>query len=84
MAGNADESISPAQKLSTTVATRLSTWGMASEKGAVPRIDAQITYLRPNRSPAGPPSIVPKAVAAKKTNNRICDWPIVTPNLWIR
>lgn len=23
-------------------------------------------------------------VAAKKTNNRICDWPIVTPNLWIR
>ena len=34
-----------------------------------PRIEPQITALRPIRSPTGPPIIVPTAIPARKTNS---------------
>ncbi len=46
MAGNADESMNPEQKLSITVIVK-PTCGIRSEKGAVPSIDTHITSLRP-------------------------------------
>ncbi len=44
------------------------TYGRTSVNGATPRIEIQITRLRPMRSPIGPPSIVPAAVANRNTN----------------
>ena len=57
---------------------------MASEKGAVPRMENQITYLRPNLSPSMPPATVPMAKAARKTNRNSCDALTDTPNLSIK
>ena len=42
--------------------------GISKLKGAAPKIEAQITYLRPTRSPIGPPSNVQIAVATRKIN----------------
>lgn len=72
MAGNADESIKPVQKLSTAVRGS-DTWGRSIEKGAVPRIEIHITNFRPYRSPIGPPTSVPAAVETTKMNRNICD-----------
>ena len=36
--------------------------------GAAPRIENQITYFLPKRSPNGPPSMVPAATASKNIN----------------
>ena len=41
--------------------------GSASVNGSTPTIDAQITNLRPKRSPIGPPTNVPAATAARNT-----------------
>lgn len=46
MAGNADDSMKPAQKLSAAVSGS-DTYGRARLNGAVPRIDSHITGLRP-------------------------------------
>src|SRR5690606_9726540 len=54
IAENADDKISPTRTLSTTVQNKLA-YGIARLKGAAPRIENQITYLRPYRSPNGPP-----------------------------
>ena len=35
-------------------------------KGSAPRIETQMTYLRPNRSPSGPPRSVPTATGAEE------------------
>ena len=44
--------------LSTPVQNRFA-YGSASVNGSTPRIEHQITYFRPNRSPTGPPMMVP-------------------------
>ena len=67
MAGKAEESINPTQKLSTIVQARLAC-GINKLNGAAPKIEAQITYFRPTRSPTGPPINVPMAVATRKIN----------------
>ena len=50
----------------------------------MPRMENQITYLRPMWSPNGPPSKVPTATAARKKNR--CTWALCTdtPKVWIR
>ena len=47
-------------------------YGRSSVNGSTPRIETQITYLRPMRSPTGPPMNVPAATAPRKTNR--CSW----------
>ena len=37
-------------------------------KGRTPRIEPQMTALRPKRSPNGPPMMVPAATGNKNTN----------------
>ena len=64
--------MAPAQADSTIVHARL-TCGSASENGATPRMLAQMTILRPKRSPIGPPATVPAAIAARNTNRYVCD-----------
>ena len=61
MAGKAEESINPTQKLRIIVHSRLA-WGISKLNGAAPKIEAQITYFRPIRSPTGPPINVPNQV----------------------
>ena len=46
------------------------------------RIDAQITNLRPNRSPSAPPATVPIATDARNRNKYSCG--LRTPNLSIK
>ena len=53
-------------------------------KEAVPNIEIQITDLRPIRSPIGPPTNVPAAVATKNTNRKIWECCTLTPNFSIR
>ena len=48
------------------------TYGRASVNGSTPRIENQMTYLRPNRSPSGPPAKVPTATAARNTKRCSC------------
>ncbi len=43
-------------------------WGSIRVKGSTPRIEHQITTLRPRRSPTGPPIRVPAATAPRKMN----------------
>jgi hypothetical protein len=52
--------------------------------GSTPKIEPQMTYFRPNRSPIGPPSTVPAATATRKMNRSICEVRTETPNLLIR
>ena len=73
----------PMTKVSTTVHTRLA-WGRARVKGRTPRIDTQITGLRPMRSPTGPPAKVPRATAPRKTKSSTCEVCTETPNFSIR
>ena len=40
-------------------------YGSAAVKGSAPRIENQITFLRPILSPIGPPASVPSAKAAR-------------------
>jgi hypothetical protein len=42
--------------------------GSANVNGKTPRIDPQMTYLGPIRSPIGPPRMVPAATAPRKMN----------------
>ena len=48
------------------------TCGRTSVKGRMPRIEAQMMYLRPKRSPSGPPISVPAANENRKTKSRTC------------
>ncbi len=83
MAENADDRISPIRMVNVVVQNR-PTCGSASANGATPRIEPQITGLRPMRSPTGPPIRVPAAEAARKMNRCICADCTVRPNLPIR
>ena len=58
-----------------------STCGSSSVNGATPRIETQITGLRPMRSPTGPPTSVPTADANRKRNRCICALCTERPNL---
>ena len=58
--------------------------GSSSVNGSTPRIETQITYLRPIRSPIGPPAKVPAATAARNTNSSTCDVCTDTSKVWIR
>ena len=50
--------------------------GNSSVNGRTPRIEPQITYLRPKRSPIGPPRMVPAATAPRNTNRS--NWAVRT------
>ncbi|MNE07461.1 hypothetical protein D3C80_1000810 [compost metagenome] len=67
MAEKADARTRPMITESTEVQNR-STWGSSRVKGATPRMEIQITRLRPMRSPTGPPSTVPAATANRNAN----------------
>ena len=71
MAENAEASTSPMMKIRISVQNRLA-YGKTRVKGATPRMDAQITRLRPIRSPTGPPTMVPAATANR--NRKRCSW----------
>ena len=71
MAENADAMTKPMITVNTVVQAR-SRCGSASVNGATPRIEPQITRLRPMRSPIGPPSSEPAATANRKTKRCIC------------
>ncbi|MNW07733.1 hypothetical protein D3C71_2043980 [compost metagenome] len=69
--------------VSVVVQNRLA-WGSSSANGAAPRMDTQITGLRPMRSPIGPPSTVPMAEANRKKNRCSCAFCTVRPKRSIR
>ena len=58
--------------------------GSARVNGSAPRIETQITALRPIRSPTGPPMKVPAATAPRKTKSRSCEVCTETPKRSIR
>lgn len=67
IAENADAKIIPIGTINTPTQNRLAC-GNNNANGAVPKIDAQITYFLPILSPIGPPSNVPAATENKNTN----------------
>ena len=83
IAEKAEARIMPIKTVSTAVATS-PTCGKARENGATPRIENQITRLRPIRSPTGPPTIVPRATEKRKTKRKSCDVRIETLKRSIR
>src|SRR5579864_2047577 len=62
---NADARINPITTLRMLVQNRLA-YGSSSVNGSTPRMEYQITTLRPMRSPTGPPKNVPAATAPRK------------------
>ena len=72
MAAKAEEMTSPITTDSTAVQNRLAC-GSIRAKGAAPRIEIQITSLRPMRSPIGPPTKVPTATAPRNRNRYSCE-----------
>ena len=83
MAEKAEDRMRPITMLSTSVQNRLAC-GKSSVNGSTPRIETQITYLRPIRSPIGPPATVPTAKAPRNTKRWICALCTDTPNVSIR
>ena len=61
----------PITTVSTGVQKRLAC-GRSSVNGKTPRIEPQITYLRPNRSPRYPPTMVPAATENRKRKRCNC------------
>ena len=59
-------------------------YGSIRVNGAAPRMDPQITYLRPYLSPNNPPPKVPIADAARKANRQSCELCTEMPNLFIK
>ncbi len=78
MAEKAEDSTSPMMTVRAVVQASPA-YGRAREKGSTPRMEAQMTRLRPMRSPMGPPSTVP-AAAAPRYRNR-CSWALRMPRL---
>ncbi len=66
MAEKAEAITRPITTLSRMVAPS-PTCGSSRVKGSTPRIEPQITFRRPIRSPSGPPTSVPTATAPRKT-----------------
>ena len=83
IAENADARIRPITTLSTPVHSRFA-YGSASVNGSTPRMDAQMTYLRPILSPTGPPMMVPAATAPRNAKRKSCARCTESPNLWIK
>src|SRR6185437_13156606 len=83
IAEKADARITPMTTLSTAVQKRFA-YGSTSVNGSTPRMEHQITYLRPTLSPTGPPMMVPAATAPSRMKRWICDDCTDTPNLWMR
>ena len=83
MAGNAEARIIPIAIVSGPVQNRFA-YGSMSVNGRMPRIENQMMYLRPKRSPSGPPAIVPNATAATNMNRCNCEVCTETPNFSIR
>ncbi|MNJ27289.1 hypothetical protein D3C77_217910 [compost metagenome] len=69
--------------LSTLVQNR-SAYGSNRVNGATPRIENQITALRPMRSPIGPPKNVPAATAPRNRNRCNCELATDRSNFSIR
>ena len=69
IAENADARIRPIGTVSTAVQNRFA-YGSISVNGSTPRIETQITALKPIRSPTGPPARVPAATAPRNTNSQ--------------
>ncbi len=67
MAENADEITRPTITDSAIV-TAYPAYGRHKAKGAAPRIEHQMTYLRPILSPMYPPATMPMADAARNAN----------------
>lgn len=61
----AEAMMRPVKNASNTVSGKL-TKGMASAGGAAPRMEAQMTYLRPILSPSIPPATVPDGEGEQK------------------
>ncbi|MNP77455.1 hypothetical protein D3C76_1748870 [compost metagenome] len=61
-----------------------SAYGSAKVNGVTPRIENQITALRPMRSPIGPPKNVPAATAPRNRNRCNCELATDTSNFSIR
>src|SRR5882762_8791646 len=64
---NAEAKINPITTLKIPVQNKFA-YGSTSVKGSTPRIEYQITTLRPRRSPTGPPKNVPAATAPRNAN----------------
>src|SRR6266404_313723 len=64
---NAEARISPITTLKIPVQNKFA-YGSSSVNGSTPRIEYQITTLRPMRSPTGPPKNVPAATAPRNAN----------------
>src|SRR5712671_2354673 len=64
---NADAKINPITTLKIPVQNKFA-YGSINVNGNTPRIEYQITTLRPMRSPTGPPKNVPAATAPKNAN----------------
>jgi hypothetical protein len=83
MAGKVEAMICPVRKVRTMVKVRLA-WAMSRANEDEPRMDAQMTYLRPMRSPTGPPMRAPATVETIKPNSMIGEVLMITPNFSIR
>src|SRR3954454_19950842 len=83
MAEKAEARISPMNTLKMVVQKRF-TWGSNNVKGATPKIENQMTYFLPKRSPSGPPRNVPTAVENRKIKRCTCEFCTDTPNLSMR
>src|SRR5215510_6941181 len=82
-ADTADARIRPMTTVRISVHIRFA-YGRSSVNGSTPRIETQITYLRPIRSPTGPPMNVPAAAAPSSPNRCSCALCTVRLNLWIK
>ena len=67
IAEKAEAKIIPIGTIKTPVQNKLAC-GKSNANGAAPKIETQITYLRPILSPMGPPNKVPAATENKNTN----------------
>ncbi|MNY54403.1 hypothetical protein D3C86_1902730 [compost metagenome] len=83
MAENAEARMKPMTTLRMLVQNR-STWGSNKVNGATPRIENQITALRPILSPIGPPKNVPAATAPRNRNRCSCELATDRSNFSIR
>src|SRR5713226_209342 len=64
---NAEAKINPITTLKIPVQNKFA-YGSSNVNGNTPRIEYQMTTLRPMRSPTGPPKNVPAATAPKNAN----------------
>src|SRR5579863_9841090 len=71
IAEKAEARMTPIGTVKTAVQKRFAC-GSSKVNGATPRIENQITYFLPKRSPNGPPSKVPDATENVNMKRKIC------------